>query len=100
MLDDTEDDFPAVYATVKKFLVPVDGESHWLYRYTKDIGGETCLTSRYPAEVLDLMDTITPAATDSPPDELSQILELIEETDDTLIGDPRYNRLLDLVERN
>lgn len=99
LLDDTGDDFPAVYSAVKKFLIPVEGESHWLYRFTRDVGGTECLTARYPAVVLDLMDTITPDATEYPPRELSQILEMIEEADETLIGDPRYNRLLDLVER-
>lgn len=99
MLDDTGDDFPSVYAAVKKFLVPVEGESHWLYRFTRDVGGKECLTGRYPSVVLDMMDTIVPDATEYPPQELPQILEMIEETDETLIGDPRYNRLIDLVER-
>ena len=99
MLNDTGDDFPAVYSAVKKFLVPIDGESHCLYRFTKDVGRKECLTKKHPAVVLDMIDAIIPDVTENPPFELPQILELIEETDDTLIGDPRYNRLLELTER-
>ncbi len=47
LLDDTGDDFPAVYEAVKNFLVPVETDDHPFYRFTREIGDEKPITPRY-----------------------------------------------------
>jgi hypothetical protein len=100
LLDDTKDDFPAVYAAVKQFLVPIEGDSHPFYRFTRILDDEEPITVQHPDATLDLMNTVTPARLTRSARELPQILALIAETEASLTSDPRYLRLIDLVERN
>ena len=98
MLDDTGDKFPLVLSSVLRFLVPVENESHWLYRFTREVGGEKPLTVQHPQAVLDMLDAIIPNDPSAAPSELAEILDLIEATDPSLARDRRYFRLIDLVE--
>lgn len=100
LLDDTGDSFPAVYETVKKFLVPVETNDHPFYRFTREINDEKPITALFPETTLDLMNRVTPQVLTRPPYELPKVLALIEETEPELISDPRYLRLIDLVERS
>jgi hypothetical protein len=100
LLDDTKDDFPAVYAAVKQFLVPIEGDSHLFCRFTRILDDEEPITVQHPDATLDLMNTVTPARLTRSARELPQILALIAETEASLTSDPRYLRLIDLVERN
>lgn len=99
MLDDTGDEFPLVLRSVMRYLVPVENETHWLYRFTREVGGEKPLTAKHPSAVLDLLDAIVPNDPSAAPIELAEILDLIEATDPSLARDRRYFRLIDLVER-
>lgn len=98
LLDDTKDHFPAVYAAVKKFLVPIEGDSHPFYRFTREVGEEDPITVRHPEATLDFIDTVTPSALSRPSYELPKILTLLAETKPALAADHRYLRLMDLVE--
>lgn len=100
LLDDTKDNFPAVYAAVKQFLVPIEGDSHPFYRFTRVLDDEKPITVQHPDATLDLMNTVTPARLTRSAHELPQILALIAETEASLTSDRRYLRLIDLVERN
>ncbi|MCF2870777.1 hypothetical protein L0664_06835 [Octadecabacter sp. G9-8] len=100
LLDDTKDSFPAVYASVKQFLVPVETDRHPFYRFTRELDDETPLTACFPAATLDLVNTVTPSALTRPPYELPKILSVIAETAPELTSDHRYLRLIDLVERS
>jgi hypothetical protein len=100
LLDDTSDSFPSVYEAVKKFLVPVETNDHPFFQFTREIGGEVPITVRFPEVTLDLMDRATPQTLTRPPYELPKVLELIAETKPDLTSDPRYLRLIDLVERS
>lgn len=100
LLDDTGDSFPVVYEAVKKFLVPVETNDHPFYRFTREIGNEKPITVLFPETVLDLMNVVTPQVLTRPPYELPKILALIAETESVLTLDPRYLRLIDLVERS
>ncbi|WP_290524487.1 SIR2 family protein [Alcanivorax sp.] len=100
LLDDTGDSFPAVYETVKKFLVPVETNDHPFYRFTREISDEKPITALFPETTLDLMNRVTPRVLTRPPYELPKVLALIEEAEPELISDPRYLRLIDLVERS
>lgn len=100
LLDDTGDDFPAVYDAVKKFLASVETNDHPFYRFTNDINKGEPITVRFPEATLDLMNRVTPQVLTRPPFELPKILALIAETDPKLISDCRYLRLIDLVERS
>jgi len=100
LLDDTGDSFPAVYEAVKKFLVPVETKDHPFFRFTRDIDDEEPISAQFPEETLDLMDRTTPLVLTRPPYELPKVLELIAESKPELASDPRYLRLIDLVERS
>jgi hypothetical protein len=99
LLDDTGENFPEVYEAVKLHLVPIEGESHWFYRFTREVGGERPITSDHPIEVLDMLHMIIPNSAEFPPYELRQILNLVADADDSLVGDPRFIRLLELTEK-
>jgi hypothetical protein len=100
LLDDTGASFPAVYASVKQFLVPVETGQHPFYRFTRELDDETSLLAQFPEATLDLVNTVTPSALTRPPYELPKILSIIAETDPELTSDHRYLRLIDLVERS
>ncbi|MFC6674077.1 SIR2 family protein [Marinobacterium aestuariivivens] len=101
LLDDTGDSFPFVYQAVKKFLVPVETNDHPLYRFTREINDEEPITTtRFPEATLDLMNTITPQILTRLPYELPKVLAVIAETNPALTSDPRYLRLIELVERS
>ena len=99
LLEYTKDDFPTVYASVKRFLVPVEIDSILFYRFTRDAEGEELITVQHPEEVLDLMSTLAPVETSRLSDALPKILTIIRETDPKLSADPRYTRLIDLIDR-
>lgn len=99
MLDDTGDDFPAVYDAAKKFLVPIETDGHPFYRFTQEIKQEEPITIRFPVETLDLMHRVTPNALSRLPYGLPKILTLIADAEPSLTSDYRYLRLIDLVEQ-
>lgn len=100
LLDDTEASFPAVYASVKQFLAPLETDRHPFYRFTKELDDETPLSAQFPEATLDLVDSVTPNALTRPPYELPKILAVIAEVAPELTSDHRYLRLIDLVERS
>ncbi|TDV97190.1 SIR2-like protein [Halomonas alkaliantarctica] len=100
LLDDTSDSFPAVYEVVKKFLVPVETNDYPLYRFTREISDEKPITSIFPETTLDLVNRVTPQVLTHQSYELPKILALIEVTEPNLTSDPRYLRLIDIVERS
>lgn len=100
LLDDTGDSFPAVYEAVKKFLVPVESDDHLFYRFALEINDKNSITVRFPEATLDLMNRATPDVLTRPPYALPKVLALIVETEPDLLSDPRYLRLINLVERS
>lgn len=100
LLDDAGDHFPALYSAMKRFLVPVEDDSYPFYSFTGEPGEGIPITSRYPELVLDLINTVVPLSLMRPPYELPKILNLIAEAEPGLTTDPRYLRLIDLVERS
>ncbi|BED22759.1 hypothetical protein VEE46_25270 [Escherichia coli] len=100
LLDDTGDKFPEVYDSVKTYLVPIETIDHLFYRFTRELGGKGAIAAIFPETTLDLMDKITPLIFTRTSGELQKILELIEDTDTSLIKDSRYLRLIALVEKN
>ncbi|MCC4310394.1 SIR2 family protein [Alcanivorax marinus] len=100
LLDDTDDSFPTVYEAVKKFLVPVEANDHPLYRFIEEINDKKPITTLFPETTLDLMNRATPKVLTRPSYELPKVLALIAETEPDLTLDPRYLRLIDLVERS
>ncbi|KHS82415.1 SIR2 family protein [Pectobacterium carotovorum] len=100
ILDDSEDSFPTVYSAMKRFLVPVEGDSHYFHRFKYEVNGRGPITVRYPEVTLDFMDTVIPQSLRRIPYGLAEILALIAETKPELTVDPKYLRLIDLVERN
>lgn len=100
LLDDTDDSFPAVYEAVKTLLVPIETFDHLFYRFTRELGNKEPITVLFPEATLDLMNKITPQELTRPPYELQKVLAMIAEIDSNLVIDPRYLRLIELVEKN
>lgn len=99
LLGETGVNFPSVYEAVKKFLVPLETNSHSLYRFIREAAGEQPITVLFPEKTLDLMNRITPDTLGPLAYELPKVLALISETKPDLTSDPRYLRLIDLIER-
>lgn len=100
LMDDIDQDFPAVYASIKQFLVPVETDRHPFYRFTRELDGKTSLAAKFPDATLDLVHTVTPRTFSRPPYELPKILAVIDDVAPELKSDHRYLRLINLVERN
>jgi hypothetical protein len=100
LLDDTGGYFPVVYYAVKQFLVPIESSSNPLYRFARELNGETPITTRFPEDTLDLIDTVTPRTLTRLPYELPKVVSLIAEVAPKLRSDRRYLRLIDLIERS
>ncbi|MFB9160389.1 hypothetical protein ACFFT9_22385, partial [Chromobacterium violaceum] len=100
LLDDTGDSFPTVYEAVRQFLVPVETDDYPFYRFTREISDEKPVTVLFPETTLDLLNRTTAQTLTRPPYELPKVLALISETKPHLTADPRYLRLIDLVERS
>lgn len=100
LLGGTGDSFAAVYEAVKKFLVPVETNDHQFYMFTREISDEKPITALFPEATLDLMNRATPQVLTRPTSQLPKVLALIAEAESDLTSDPRYLRLIDLVERS
>ena len=100
LLDDTGQSFPAVYASVKQFLVSVETDQHPFYRFTRELDEGTPLTAQFPEATLDLVNAVTPGVLSRPQYELPKLLAIVAETAPELMADHRYLRLIDLVERS
>lgn len=100
LLDNSGDSFPAVYEAVKKFLVPVETTDGRFFRFTREGSDSESITALFPEVTLDLMNRVTPQFLTRPPYELPKVLALVAEAKPYLISDPRYVRLIDLVERS
>ncbi|MFY9995509.1 MAG: SIR2 family protein [Leclercia sp.] len=100
LLDDTGDNFPAVYDAVKTYLVPIETFDHWFYRFIREHDGKGAIAAIFPETTLDLMNKITPQSFTHTSRELQKILGLIEEANPSLIKDLRYIRLIELVDNN
>lgn len=99
LLEHTGDRFPDVLKAVRRYLVPIGRESHWLYKFCRGVNGQRPLTTKYPADVLELLDAVIPNSAEDIPYDLVQVLDLIEETDPTLVSDRRFLRLIGLIEQ-
>lgn len=97
LLDDTGDDFPIVYAAVKRFLVPLESDGHPFYRFTRKMNDKEPIALQHPDTTLDLIDIVTPKSPTRLPYQLPEILAVITEANQKLVTDPRYLRLIDLV---
>lgn len=97
LLSESGDSFLPVLRALRKFLVAVEHESHWLYSFSR-AARKAPLTMKYPEGVLELLALIIPKRASSAPYELAQVLSLIEEANSDLAGDGRFLRLQSLVE--
>lgn len=100
LLGSTGNSFPAVYSAVKRFLVAVETQDHPFYRFTREVQQNESISMLFPHTTLDLMHITTPQVLMHVPYELPKVLELIAEGEPTLQSDPRYLRLIELVERS
>jgi len=96
MLDDTNDAFPIVLNAVHDFLRTIHSPHLGLYRFHRGAGDTEPLTGKYPRETLDLLDTIVPDDPRGVPYDLSQVLNLLLDTEPGIATDRRYKRLREL----
>jgi hypothetical protein len=100
LLDDAGDHFPAVYEAVKKFLVAVDTDDLPLYQLIDEGNNPKPIAVLFPETTLDLLNRVLPPVVLRLPYELAEALAHIVEVNPDLTSDPRYLRLIDLVERS
>lgn len=99
MLDDAGSAFPAVLKVVRPFFVPIRGAHHWLFGFTREMGGDDPLSLRFPLETLDMLSCIIADEPRDAPYDLSRVLDTIVEADPSLVTDARFRRLADIVAR-
>jgi hypothetical protein len=97
MLDDTGEAFPTVFEVLRDFLRPICSSNLVLYRFHREIGEENPLTVKFPNETLELLDLIVPDDPRSAPYDLSQVLNLLLETDPSIATNRRYERLREIA---
>ncbi|MES2432882.1 MAG: SIR2 family protein [Pseudomonadota bacterium] len=97
MLDDAGAAFPAVLRVVRPFLVPIRVAHHWLFGFTREMGGDEPLSLRFPAETLDMLSCIIADEPRDAPYDLAKVLDTIREADPTLEANFRFRRLADIV---
>ena len=73
---------------------------HPFYRFTEEFNDEQPIATQFPEVTLDLMNRATPQVLTNPSYELTKVLAMIAEAEPSLTADPRYLRLIDLVERS
>ncbi|QBC42930.1 SIR2 family protein [Iodobacter fluviatilis] len=100
LLVDTGDHFPAVYEAVKKFLVAVDTDDLQLYQLIDEGDNQKPIAVLFPETTLDFLNRVIPPVVLRLPYELPEALAHIVEVNPDLTSDPRYLRLIDLVERS
>lgn len=99
MLDDAGSAFPAVFRVIRPFLVPVRGAHHWLFGFTREMGGDEPLSLRFPSETLDMLSCIIADEPRDAPYDLAQVLDTILDAEPTLAEDARFRKLTDIVVR-
>ncbi|MEO1775650.1 MAG: hypothetical protein AAFS07_11935 [Pseudomonadota bacterium] len=98
MLDDSGDAFPLVLEALRDYVRPIRQEHHSFYRFHSAVASdEDPITSRFPAETLELMDLIVPDNPREAPYDLGEVLTLISEERPDLMRDRRYLRLQELL---
>lgn len=97
ILSQSGDDFQSLLQVVRKFLVPVS-TADGLSRLDMGSDEDDTLVSKFPQEVLCVLDAVMPTSLSSVPYELSQILSRIEKVAPELVRDRRFFRLINLVE--
>lgn len=93
MLKDSQKDFSAVYETVRELLCPIRSSHINLYSFYH---GNKPLAIQFPNECLDLLNLIILDDPRYVPYGLSQILNILEETNPEIISDRRFERLREL----
>lgn len=98
LLDDAGDSFPDLYEAVKPHLRPISGSGHGLYGFYRTVGDtKEPVTGKFPEQVLDLINRVTPDDPRSLPYDMDQALAAIVEARPELTRDARYGRLMRLV---
>ena len=98
VLAHASDHFGDVFSAAKPFIVPVEGDGHLVFDLAVK-GGQDGVISKFPEEVLDLLDILISHETKRPPLLLGKILSFISEAMQSLESDPRYRRLHRLSEK-
>lgn len=95
MLEDTQEEFPNVLKSIRKLLRPIRSSYNSLHNFYETDEKEP-LTVKFPDETLDFLDLIVSDDPRYVPYGLSQILNLIVETNPEILTDRRYQRLIEL----
>ena len=90
----TGDDFPEVVQAILPRLVPIYGDSWFLYRVvSRRVEKEFELATRFPEATLALVNKLVPDSPPEPPFDLDFILEKIAAVEPSLRQDWRWRRL-------
>jgi hypothetical protein len=92
-------DFPDVVNSISEFFCHMDQQDLFIFKMKRGENERSPpLATRFPTEVLLLLDRIVPADQPYPPYDLSSVLDLIADSDSTLRQDIRWLRLRRLAD--
>lgn len=98
LLAKSGESFPIVLKSVRRFLAYGGENGHWLYQFKRDAKSEKSLIELYPENVLEVLDAVIPNHIEMVPYDLEEVLNLTVESKSVLLHDPRYIRLITLIE--
>ena len=93
LISDSGDHFPCILSAVKPFLDPIGDDHNVVFQFAINGGREGNSITRFPNEILDLLDILISSETKYPLLFLDKILSIIADAKKSLVGDPRYKRL-------
>ena len=98
MLANADRNFDKVYNITKNYLVPIVDGFIELTPFILEENNQASLASRFPGDVLDLVNSIIPLDCYEEVELLDVTLRKISSSDSDLVSDSRYVRLLNIVE--
>ena len=99
LLEASGSNSPGALKAVRRFLVPVKREAHWLYQFSGGFREKKSLATQHPLATLDLLDAVVTNSAEDVPYHLAEVLNLVVEADPSLERDRRFLRLIDLTEQ-
>jgi len=99
LLRKTKNHYPELLNVVRRFLVRVDSDRYLLAQFARDLNQRDTLLDKHPTEVLETVDAVISARSNTMPNELQLVLEKIRESDSNLVGTKQFARLSELVKQ-
>ncbi|MDE0164612.1 MAG: SIR2 family protein [Bryobacterales bacterium] len=95
-LEDSSENFPDVLDAVKPYLRPMTSVHYGLFGLTSEAEDKESLTSKFPYQTLDLLDTVISNNPGNAPYDLDRALQSLAEARPEIVSNHKYARLQEL----